>query len=319
MTSTIEGTIRDGVRIKDIFSSLFPCGSVTGAPKIKTMEIIKELEKEARGIYTGAIGYISPRKDVCFNVAIRTVSLKNGKGEMGIGGGIVYDSLEKSEFEEALLKAKFLTEKFPQFSLIESILWEKNEGYAFLSLHLRRLRNSCRYFAVPLDCAKLRENLRMLEKGIARGKWKVRIAVSLEGEIHIDSEPLDEVKTPVKVKMSTRRINPQNVFLYHKTTRRDWYERERNKAVEEGFFDVIFLNNHEEITEGAITNIFALKGGRLYTPPVKCGLLGGVLREHLLREGKAQEKILHLEDISEADKLYIGNSVRGLLEAELWH
>ena len=159
----------------------------------------------------------------------------------------------------------------------------------------------------------------MLEKGIARGKWKVRIAVSLEGEIHIDSEPLDEVKTPVKVKMSTRRINPQNVFLYHKTTRRDWYERERNKAVEEGFFDVIFLNNHEEITEGAITNIFALKGGRLYTPPVKCGLLGGVLREHLLREGKAQEKILHLEDISEADKLYIGNSVRGLLEAELWH
>ncbi len=315
MTSTVEGRLRADAGIEDIFSSLFPSGSVTGAPKIKTMEIIKELEKEPRGIYTGAIGYISPRRNSCFNVAIRTVSLKSGKGEMGVGGGIVYDSLEGSEYDEALLKAKFFVEEPRRFSLIETMRWEEEKGYYLLGLHLKRLRNSCRYFSIPLDFKSLDASLKRSGKGMVSGDWRVRILVNQRGEISTEKEPLEKIETPVKVKISSQKINPDNVFLYHKTTRRDLYDKERGKALGKGFFETLFSNTKGEMTEGAITNIFVLKKCKLYTPPVKCGLLGGVLREHLLREGRAEEKTIYLKDILDADKVYIGNSVRGLLEA----
>jgi para-aminobenzoate synthetase/4-amino-4-deoxychorismate lyase len=315
MTSTISATLKENIKIKDIFTALFPCGSVTGAPKIKTMQIIKTLEKEPRGIYTGAIGYISPKKGACFNVAIRTVALSGKKGEMGIGGGIVYDSIEKCEYREALLKAKFLIEKFPSFSLIESILWDN--GYFLLGLHLRRLRKSADYFSVPLDLKKLKNDLRILGKSLNGEKFKIMVLVNLEGQIYIKKEELNQVKLPVKVKISTQRINPRNVFLYHKTTQRDLYEKERLKAQQEGFFEVIFLNTNEELTEGSISNVFLKKDKFLYTPPVKCGLLPGVLREKLLKGGKAKEKTVTLNDLLAADKIYIGNSVRGLLYAQI--
>jgi len=315
MTSTISATLKENIKIKDIFTALFPCGSVTGAPKIKTMQIIKTLEKEPRGIYTGAIGYISPKKGACFNVAIRTVALSGKKGEMGIGGGIVYDSIEKCEYREALLKAKFLIEKFPSFSLIESILWDN--GYFLLGLHLRRLRKSADYFSVPLDLKKLKNDLRILGKSLNGEKFKIMVLVNLEGQIYIKKEELNQVKLPVKVKISTQRINPRNVFLYHKTTQRDLYEKERLKAQQEGFFEVIFLNTNEELTEGSISNVFLKKDKFLYTPPVKCGLLPGVLRAKLLKGGKAKEKTVTLNDLLAADKIYIGNSVRGLLYAQI--
>jgi para-aminobenzoate synthetase/4-amino-4-deoxychorismate lyase len=318
MTSTIKAKLfKSDVKIKDIFTSLFPCGSVTGAPKIKTMDIIRSLEKEPRGIYTGAIGYISPEKEACFNVAIRTILLNQGKGEMGIGGGIVDDSVEKYEYEEALLKAKFLVEKFPQFSLIETILWQENKGYFLLDLHLERLKNSCDYFSISLDFKKLKKNLKIAQANMNQGKWKVRILVNPLGQVSIERQPLEELNTPVRVKISAQRINPGNVFLYHKTTRRHIYDRENRRARRQGFFEVIFLNINGQVTEGAISNIFILKQGRLYTPPVKCGLLEGVLRKHLLREGKVEEKIIYPKDILDADKWYIGNSVRGLMEARL--
>lgn len=317
MTSTVEGRLRDDVEIKDIFSSLFPSGSVTGAPKIKTMEIIKHLEREPRGIYTGAIGYISPLKAACFNVAIRTVLIRDGKGELGVGGGIVYDSSEAAEYDEALLKAKFLTERPTRFSLIETIRWERGKGYYLLGSHIARLRDSCSYFSVHLDTAKLRTELKNLEKGIDEGKWRVRVLVSQRGEIDMEKEILENVEVPVRVKISSQRVNPDDVFLYHKTTRRDLYDKERMKARRKGFFETIFLNTKEEITEGSITNIFVLKDRNLYTPPVKCGLLRGVLRERLLREGKAQEKVIYRKDVLGADKVYVGNSVRGLLEAKI--
>ena len=318
MTSTIEGKLsKADIKIKDIFASLFPSGSVTGAPKIKTMDIIRNLEKEPRGIYTGAIGYISPCKNACFNVAIRTILLNQGKGELGIGGGIVDDSVEKYEYEEALLKAKFLVEKFPQFSLIETMLWQENKGYFLLGLHLERLRNSCAYFSIPLDFEKLKKNLKIAQAHMGRGKWRVRISVDLYGQMTIERKLLEELDTPVRVRISSQRINPDNVFLYHKTTRRHIYDRESMEARRKGFFEAVFLNTNGQLTEGAISNIFMLKEGRLYTPPVKCGLLGGVLRKYLLKEAKAQEKIIYPEDVLGADKLYIGNSVRGLLEAVL--
>lgn len=317
MTSTVEGRLRDDIGIKDIFLSLFPSGSVTGAPKIKTMEIIKKLEKEPRGVYTGAIGYISPQRNACFNVAIRTVLLKGGKGEMGVGGGIIYDSSKGSEYEEALLKAKFLIERPRRFSLIETILWEEKKGYYLLGPHIARLRNSCRYFSIPLDLNKLKTILKKSEKDLDRRKWRVRILTSQGGGITVEKEPLEEIETSAKIRISSQRVNPDDAFLYHKTTLRGLYDKEIKKAREEGFFDVIFLNTRGEVTEGAITNIFVLKKRRLCTPPVKCGLLGGVLREYLLRKGKAKEKIIYLKDILDADKVYVGNSVRGLLEADI--
>lgn len=317
MTSTVQAKLKDGVTVKDIFCSLFPSGSVTGAPKIKTMQLIKGLEKEPRGIYTGSIGYISPKREMCFNVAIRTISIANNKGEMGIGGGIVYDSDAKSEYAEALLKSRFLTQEFPKFSLIESMLWRKDKGYFLLGAHLKRLKNSCNYFAIPLDLNKIRQAVKALGKRLKGERFKIRILLSANGEIKIEQEPLGDIKEPVKLRMSRYRINPGDLFLYHKTTQRRLYDEELKKAHTAGFFEVIFSNVYDEISEGSISNIFIEEGNLLYTPPVKCGLLPGILREKLIKEGKAKEKVIKTADLLGADNIYIGNSVRGLLRAQI--
>lgn len=315
LTSTIESKLRDDVTIKDVFCSLFPSGSVTGAPKIKTMELIKNLEKEPRGIYTGAIGYMKGRR-ACFNVAIRTIVLRGNRGEMGIGGGIVDDSCASGEFSEAMLKSKFLTKEFTNFSIIESLLWEKEIGYFLLGPHVERMRKSCAYFSIPLDTRILKARLEALEKTLLGGRFKVRVAVSLEGEINLGKELLEAIATPVKIKVSSHRIDPSDIFLYHKTSQRALYDKEKKRAEQEGFFEVIFLNKDGQVTEGAITNIFLAKQGRLYTPSVSCGLLKGVLRDHLLKENRLGEGIFYLQDLFKADKVYVGNSVRGLLEAD---
>ncbi|MCK4809903.1 MAG: aminodeoxychorismate synthase component I [Candidatus Omnitrophica bacterium] len=316
MTSTIEAKLKNNLKLKNIFSSLFPCGSVTGAPKIKTMEIIKELEKGSRGVYTGAIGYISPYKKAGFNVAIRTIYLKDMKGELGIGGGVLYDSDEKDEYKEALLKAKFFMQGFWKIYLIETILWTDSSGCFLLDLHLTRLKKSAKYFAIPLDMKKVRQKLKSLNIR-EKGEFKIRLLLSMEGDICIEKTPLSKIPPLVKIRLSSRRIDPVNCYLYHKTTRRGLYDKERIKAEKEGFFEVIFFNTHNQLTEGSITNIFIRKNNQLYTPPLKCGLLPGILREYLLKQARAKEKVLYLKDILEADKVYIGNSVRNLIEAKL--
>ena len=316
MTSTISARLMNNLSLFDIFSSLFPSGSVTGTPKIKTMKIIKELEKEPRGVYTGAIGYISPQGKSCFNVAIRTISLNEGKAQLGIGGGIVYDSLERSEYREALLKATFLTKKFPEFSLIESILWGPAKGYYLLDLHLGRLARSSEYFSIPLDTKKLKNALKKYERNL-KEKCKIRVLVDMDSEVKIEKEPLPDISQPVKVKISTQRIKSGDCFFYHKTTNRQFYDCERKQALKEGFFEAIFLNTKGELSEGTSTNIFLLKEGILYTPKLSSGLLPGVLREKLISEGRVRECTLYFKDLKEADKIYIGNSVRGLMGAEV--
>lgn len=319
MTSTISATLKSNTGMREIFSSLFPSGSVTGAPKIRTMEIIRKLEKEPRNIYTGAIGYISPDKKACFNVAIRTVSLSSNKGEMGIGGGIVYDSSAKKEYAEAMLKAKFLTSSSDDFSLIESMLWTVTAGYHLINLHLKRLKKSCEYFSINANLDKVKKELGILEKKlkVEGDKFKIKILTDFEGNFRLEKSSLGKQAPPARIKISRKIIDPRDVFLYHKTTKRALYEKERYKAQKAGFFEVIFFNKYGELTEGSITNIFVLKNSTLYTPPVKCGLLPGVLREHLLKNGKLKEKVLRKADIKKAQKIYIGNSVRGLIEAEL--
>lgn len=321
LTSTVEARLYPGVGMKDIFTSLFPSASVTGAPKIKTMEIIKNIETESRGVYTGAIGYISPDKQACFNVAIRTARIRGGRGEIGVGGGILYESEEKSEYEEAMLKSQFFVRRQWDFSLIETILWVRDEGFFLIEGHFQRLDKSCRYFSIPLNLKELEKKFSRLARELflskENAKFKIRVLVDRQGAVTIEKLPFEAAPAPARVKISSYRVNSQDVFLYHKTTRRQVYDYELAAAHARGFFEVIFLNEKEEVTEGAVTNLFIENNGRLYTPAVESGLLAGVLREDLIMQKKVIEKTLYLEDVFAADKVYIGNSVRGLISAKI--
>jgi len=318
MTSTIESELKEGITYFDLFKSIFPCGSVTGAPKIRTMQIIRELERAPRGVYTGAIGMISPGGDAAFNVPIRTITTENARGEMGVGSGIVYDSDARAEFEECQLKANFLIEQYHEFSLIETILWQ--DGYVRLSLHLKRLRESAAYFDFAYNENEILEKLRDAEKHfIISGRYKVRLLLDKEGTIQIGAEPLAYQKTESgRAAISSVRTSSRDRFLFHKTTRRDLYQSEYEKYSVQGFFDVIFMNEKGEITEGVISNIFIKKDGNYYTPPVECGLLNGVFRqEFLAKSSNAAERTLSLEDLYSADEIYLTNSVRGMMKVEV--
>lgn len=308
MTSTISASLRERVETQKLFASLFPCGSVTGAPKIKTMEIIRELEGKTRGVYTGAIGYISPESKACFNVAIRTLEIHKGRGELGVGAGIVYDSVSCREYEETLLKAKFFTDNNRRFCLIESLLLDRGK-YWLLEEHLKRLAKSCRYFGIQYDSKELTRKLRA---EIKPGRYKIRVLIAKDGRLKIESKPFIKAKPPARVLVSSKIIDPENIFLYHKTSYRHRYNGQRRRAVNKGFDETLFINEKGEFTEGAINNIFISCANLLYTPPVSCGLLPGVLRQHLLLSGRAKEKVLRYEDVFGADKVYLGNSVQGL-------
>ena len=316
MTSTIEGKIRRGMGYYDIFRSLFPSGSVTGAPKIRSMQIIRELEGEPRGVYTGAIGYVSPAGEAVFNVAIRTLVLDGRRGEMGVGSGIVADSNPGDEYEECQLKAAFVASVHEEFRLIETILWDG--GYPLLTRHMRRIIESARYFDYPSDVDDVLASLMAEGERFPEGKrYKVRLTLDRDGGIALESLVLEEGSEvgPARVALSGRRTDATDPFLYHKTTRRAVYDRMYRLAAERGFADVIFMNEDGQVTEGAISNIFIRKGAALITPPVTCGLLNGVYRQHLLEtEAGAREGVLWLDDLRHADAIYICNAIRGLRE-----
>ncbi|MGB9595811.1 MAG: aminodeoxychorismate synthase component I, partial [Candidatus Poribacteria bacterium] len=320
MTSTIQAQLKNGIKWFDIFKSIFPCGSVTGAPKISTMNIINSLEKEPRGIYTGGIGYISPNNESVFNVAIRTVVLNriDRKAEMGIGSGIVYDSKAQTEYDECLLKANFLTSKYNDFQLIETMLWENGEFY-LLDLHIKRLKESAEYFLFDYDLQYIIEALiQKSRKFEYQRKYRVRLLLFRDGEVKISSSELDDIVKSPKAIISKHRVDQFNRFFYHKTTNRDLYDSELKKAREKGYYEVLFLNNKGEVTEGAISNIFLENNGKLYTPPIDCGLLNGVYRQFMLENGfPIVEKVLFEEDLFEADKIYLANSVRGMVEVSI--
>jgi para-aminobenzoate synthetase/4-amino-4-deoxychorismate lyase len=340
MTSSISGVVNLPVSLEEMFKALFPCGSVTGAPKIRTMEIIRELEAEDRGVYTGAIGFISPDGDAVFNVPIRTVVLQGNKGEMGIGSGIVWDSDPIGEWEECKLKGRFLTLPAPEFKLIETMLWHPESGYWLLDLHLERLAESAGYFSYPLDLEKLKAALQGLAENFTREipvkSQRVRLTLSKAGELEITSSELDEKFSPgaepavimqqktckdlPRVIFSRRNTDSNSVFLYHKSTRRDLYDDERSRVVDNnGYHEVLFSNEKGEVTEGSYNNIFLQQDGRLITPPLSCGLLPGVFRKYLLQQYPelVVEKPFTIKDIEHAEALYIGNSVRGLVRVTL--
>lgn len=317
MTSCISGKLREGIRYGEIFRSLFPCGSITGAPKLRTMQIIRELEKEARGIYTGAIGFFSPHAESSFNVAIRTITLSGQQGEMGVGGGIVYDSVADEEYRECLLKASFLRDAPSRFQLIETMLWDG--AYQRLSLHMQRLKKSSEYFAFVWEEEAILEKLFEYASFFAPGKrYRVRLLMEKPGEIDLSSAEIENENTLFRVAISPVRTSSSDRFLRHKTTNRALYEEWRSRALRKGFDEVLFLNEENQVTEGSITNIFIEMGGKLLTPPLSCGLLPGVYRQFLLdSRPEIQQKVLTIGDLQAAQAIYLCNSVRGLRRTEI--
>jgi para-aminobenzoate synthetase/4-amino-4-deoxychorismate lyase len=345
MTSTVSAELRPEVGFHDIFRALFPCGSVTGAPKVRAMQLIAEIEDAPRGVYTGAIGFFSPQQTV-FNVAIRTLELSDARGSMGAGSGVVIDSDPAAEFRECLLKAKFLSgpgnrttspigENAPivsqpdKFSLIETMLWDGS--YPLLELHLDRLQDSAEYFDFSCDRAAVRAALKDHARQFAdqdfvnsvpRSPRRVRLLmVGEDGQVQIGSEALSPPAEPERigrVTISSVRTDPADAMLYHKTTHRPLYSRAFEQATREGFDDVLFLNLRGEVTEGAISNVFVVNGDHWSTPPVECGLLAGVYRRHLLEtRPEIEERILFIDDLRSTDAIYLANAVRGLRRVEL--
>ena len=310
MVSQVSGTLRAGVRYSDVFESLFPCGSVTGAPKHRTMEIIRQLESGPRGVYTGAIGFFSPAREAVFNVPIRTVVLENNQGRMGVGSGIVIDSQAEDEYRECLLKSEFLTSRNDPFQLLESILW--SDGYDLLPLHLERMESSAEYFGFVFDCKAILAALEEESKQLpCRARFKVRVLLERCGALTLSHTPVEQEAGDGKVIISDTKVFSGDRFLRHKTTRRELYDAQYAQARRDGYDEVLFLNERGEVTEGAISNVFLEVDGRWFTPPVSCGLLPGIYRRHLLETRPATERVLQLHDLVSADAVYICNAVRG--------
>lgn len=317
MTSTVTGEC--GKPLVDIVSALFPCASITGAPKIRTTQIIKELEKGPRRLYTGSIGYVSPDNFAQFNVAIRTAVVDQiaQQVEYGAGGGIVVDSIADDEYTEALLKARVFTEQRADFSLLETLRWTPEEGYFLLEYHLRRLADSANYFEYPLDLERVRKRLSEAVGNYNALPRRVRLLIHRNGTEEIQTVPLDvrEATSPIRVKIASEPVASTDVFLYHKTTNRSVYDRAQGNASE--CEDVLLYNERNELTESCIANIVVELDGELYTPPVESGLLAGTFRALLLEQGTIREKVLYLRDLERHSRIYLINSVRKWQDAVL--
>lgn len=313
MTSKVRAELRDGLSFTDIFKSLFPCGSVTGAPKIRAMEIIHELETTPRGAYCGSLGYIDPNGDACFNVAIRTLTLDGQKLTYNVGSGVVLDSQAKDEYAECLLKAKVVAAPGPD--LIETFHWEPNTGPVRIERHLTRLTKSANALGYPCDLGAIKEDICHIKSTCA---LRVRLSLSELGHVHIETTPFQPASQPWTVSLCAPPLTPEVQETRHKVSERDFYDGQRRRIQALTKCDeVLFFNDREELCEGSFTSVFLEIDGELYTPHLSSGLLPGILREELVETGQAQERVLAQADFKRADKLYVGNSLRGLIPVTL--
>jgi para-aminobenzoate synthetase/4-amino-4-deoxychorismate lyase len=315
MTSTV--TAESGAGLAEILAALFPCASITGAPKVRTMQVIRELETSPRRLYTGTLGYLAPGRRAVFNVAIRTLLLDKTKGqaEYGVGGGIVWDSEIESEWAEAQTKARVLFESPAAFDLLETLLWTPESGYFLLERHLQRLSDSAAYFDYPLDLENLHQKLDELASALPGEARRVRLLLSRNGQVHLEPHKLAAQPPTYPVGVASRPIKAQDRFLYHKTTRREIYASARQERPD--CEDVLLWNARGELTEATIANLVVEQDGQLWTPPVSCGLLPGTYRGWLVEQGRVQEKTLYLAELDSFERLYLANSVRKLWEIEL--
>lgn len=317
MTSTIEADLRPGVVFPELMGKLFPCGSITGAPKIRTMEIIRELEPFPRGVYTGTLGFLRPGRSATFNVAIRTVLIDSQEGlaTFGVGGGITYDSTVEREYEECLVKSSFLNSKTMEFELLESLLLE-NGAIFLLQRHLQRMKASAEYFGFGFSEKEVYSSLDQFAAARPEGSYKIRLLVSRRGEIRVEAHDLERSgKQPLRVALASEPVSGNDRFLYHKTTNRAVYERAL--AARPDCDDVILWNEDGEVTESTVANVVLSLGGQSYTPPQAAGLLAGTLRAELLATGKISERVIRREEINEKSELFLINSVSGSRRALL--
>ncbi len=307
MVSTVSARKRVDAGAADILRALFPCGSITGAPKIRAMEILRELETSRRGAYCGAIGFFAPDGSARFNVAIRTLTVTGGTGELGIGGGVVQDSKEESEYAECRLKARFFENTRRPLELIETLRFEN--GFLRGDRHLARMAASATLFGLPFDRDKAEQVLTDAVKDMT-GPLRVRLSLDEAGAHKVVSATLPPNPSHWTWRLSPERTQSQDLLLQHKTSWRELHDREAAQAVTD---EVLFRNERDEVTEGARSNVFVRRGGMLLTPPLESGVLNGCLRAELIDRKLAREERLTVKDLD--GEVFLGNSLRGLIPA----
>ena len=309
MTSTIESRLQAEVDLVQTFRALFPCGSITGAPKISTMEIIQKTEKAPRGVYCGTIGILLPRGKRIFNVAIRTLQMQGGQAIYGVGGGITWDSKWESEYQETKQKSAVLYRQEPRFELLTTGRIHQGE-LTFLEQHLTRLREASRYFAYPYDEQKLlkelQEELAHLESNL---DYRCRIALQKNGTFHLEITELTDLPASyLQAQLTEQKLDLATPFTYFKTSQRDHLSQSEREQ--------IFHLPDGTLLETTIGNLVLEIGGQLYTPPAHLPLLDGIYRRHLLETQQVEEKLLTLNDLTDADRIYACNALRGLYELD---
>jgi para-aminobenzoate synthetase/4-amino-4-deoxychorismate lyase len=321
LTTTVSAELESGIGLAEIFRGLFPSGSVTGAPKVRTMEIVRDLEDSPRGIYCGAVGFLAPegtgRPDARFNVAIRTVTVDtvSTTAEYGVGGGITWDSEAGSEFEEAVAKSRVLTARRPAFELLETMRFDPAEGVRHLDRHLERLSGSAEYFDFRLDEVEVREAVEKTAASAPATTVRLRLSLRKDGTVRVAATPFTDDPDVVHVAIDDVAQDPSDVFLFHKTSRRDRYDAARRRHPDVD--DVLLVNDRREITESTIANVAARIEGRWITPPLEAGLLAGIGRAVALEEGRVVERTVTIADARTAGELALISDVRGWRRAVL--
>jgi para-aminobenzoate synthetase/4-amino-4-deoxychorismate lyase len=315
LTTTVSAVLEAGVGLSDVFRALFPSGSITGAPKVRTMEIIRELEDSPRGISFGAVGYLAPAgsggPDARFNVAIRTVTVDSASttAEYGVGGGITWDSDAEDEYEETVAKARVLTFRRPDFELLETMRLDPADGVLHLDRHLERLAASADSFGFRCDQTEVRE---AVEKTVASAPsvvCRVRLALRKDGTVRVVTTPLASEPDVIRVAIDDEPQDPRDVFLFHKTSLRERYERARRRHPDAD--DVVLVNDRGEVTESTIANVAVRVDGRWRTPPLDAGLLPGIGREVALEEGRLVEGSVTIDEARAAEEIALISDTRG--------
>ncbi len=315
MVSQVSGRVPDRSLFHTL-KALFPSGSVTGAPKMRAMEIISGLERSSRGIYTGTIGHIKPGGDFVFNVAIRTIELMpDNRGRLHVGSGIVADSSANSEYAECWSKARFLTELPCDFAILETLLLQRGK-LQLIDAHLNRLKASARFFGFEYSESHIRAALHDTQKKRAEGPHRVRLTLEKDGKIDVRVQALIDLPEQLSFVIARERMNSSDPLLRHKTTARSLYDSVLRRLKAE-CFDALFFNEREEMTEGARSNVFLTKNGKWFTPPVESGLLDGIMRQEILRTRPVRVQRLYRDDLLNADVVYLSNALRGLVRVKL--
>ena len=309
MTSRVVSELNTDASFRDLFNSLFPCGSVTGAPKIRAMEIIDELESGPRGAYCGGMGYVDPNGDACFNVGIRSLSLSGKAARYHVGSGVVLDSRGEDEYAECLLKADVL--RAPPAHFIETVYYDSAEGYRHIGRHIARLARA----------AKMPQHMDAALDALARynpvyNPARVKLTLGEDGTAAIMDSPFIALKTPLRLAISKYALTATRQETAHKSSRRDFYDGERARISTLNDCDeILFLNKDNQLCEGSFTSLFIEKNGQIFTPQQESGLLPGILRADMLASGQAVQAVLTRDDLLTADHIFMGNSLRGLMAA----